>query len=156
MKTIFKKSLRFTVITTLCLVVTMFFVAVSCDKQETPRYIDPTLLVGEWDCIKFAYTADGKTILDINTLSKGRIIISNLKDKWAFVHTNEIFYNHSLSGNLIQLTMNGSTFVMPPQEEINICEALENAYSFAIKDNELMIYFTGDDNKNLLILKNNK
>jgi uncharacterized protein YcfL len=153
MKTTLKKSLRFTVITTLCLVVAMFFVAVSCEKQETPRYNDQTLLVGEWDCIKFAYTADGKTILDINTLSKGRLVIPNMEDKWVFVHTNEIFYDHSLSGNSIKLTMNGSTFINPPQEEIDICEALKNAYSFAIKDHELMIYFTGDDNKNLLILK---
>jgi hypothetical protein len=116
--------------------------------------IDPTLLVGEWDCIKFAYISDDNTVSDVTVLSKGHIIIPNMIDRWTFVHTNEIFYNHSFSeGNLIKFTMSGSTFVIPPQEEEDICEALENAYSFAIIDNELIIYFTEIENKNLLILK---
>jgi hypothetical protein len=116
--------------------------------------VDPAPLVGEWDCIKFAYIAEDKTISNVVLLLKGHIVVPNMEDKWTFVHTNEIFYNHSLSeGNLIKLTMSGSTFIMPPQEEIDICEALENAYSFSIKVNELMIYFIGVENKNLLILK---
>ena len=144
-------------ISTLCLVVITLFAAVGCDKSEIPSDggdIDPALLIGEWDCIKFAYIAEDEMISDVAVLSKGHIVIPNLENKWKFVHMNEIFYNHSLSeGNLIKLTMSGSTFIMPPQEEIDICEALENAYSFDIKNNELMFYFTGIENKNLLILK---
>jgi hypothetical protein len=37
-----------------------------------------------------------------------------------------------------------------PEEE-DIANALENAYSFTIKDRELMIYFTGTEDVNLLI-----
>ena len=116
--------------------------------------IDPTLLIGKWDCVKFSYIAEDKTVSDVAVLSKGCLVIPNMEDKWTFFHTNEVYYNHSLSeGNLIKLTQSGSTYVMPPQEEIDICEALDNVYRFSLKDNELMFYFTGDDNKNLLILK---
>ena len=156
MKVILKKPQWSTMITTLYLVIVTLFVATGCDKSENPPAsgdIDSTLFIGEWDCIKFAYIADDKTISDVAVLSKGYFIIPNMEDKWTFVHTNEIFYEHSISGNLIKLTMRGSTFILPPQEEIDICEALKNAYSFAIKDNELMIYFTGIENKNLLIFK---
>ena len=115
--------------------------------------IDPALLIGKWDCIKFAYIAEDKTISDVTVLLKGHIVIPNMEDRWIFVYMNEIFYDHSLSGNLITLTASGSSFAMPPQEETDICEALANAYRFTIKDNELMVYFTGDENKNLLIFK---
>ena len=152
----FKKTRKFTVIKTLCFVVVTLFLAIGCDKSEIlPENgdIDPALLVGKWDCIKFAYTANGKTFSDVSTLSKGRMEILNLENKWRFVHTNEMFYLYSISGNSIKLTMNGSTFIYPPQEETTICEALKNVYSFGIKGNELFFYFKGSETKNLLILK---
>jgi hypothetical protein len=34
-----------------------------------------------------------------------------------------------------------------------VLNALKNAYSFVIRGDELMVYFTGEKNKNLLILK---
>ena len=153
MKTKLKKTRWFTVISTLCLVFATLFFAFGCDKSEN---IDPALLIGKWDCIKFAYTANDKTISDVATLSNGRMEIPNLKDEWRFVHRNEMFYLHSISGNLIKLTMSGSTLVYPPQEETDICEALENVYSFDIKGNELLLYFKGSETKNTLILKSNR
>ena len=39
-------------------------------------------------------------------------------------------------------------------EELEIYSALEKAYSFVIKNDDLFIYFTGNKNTNLLILKN--
>jgi len=38
---------------------------------------DPELLVGEWDAIAFAYTADGKRISDRTAISKGWLKIPN-------------------------------------------------------------------------------
>jgi hypothetical protein len=40
-------------------------------------------------------------------------------------------------------------------EELKVYNALENAYSFIIKNDELFIYFTANTNKNLLILEKN-
>ena len=39
--------------------------------------IDPELLIGEWDCVKFAYTADGKKISNVVAISQGRLTIPN-------------------------------------------------------------------------------
>jgi len=151
-----KKTRKFKLIKTLFPVVVTLFLAIGCDKSEIlPENgdIDPALLIGKWDCIKFAYTADGKTFSDVSALSKGRMEILNLEDKWRFVHTNEMFYLHSISGNLIKLTMSGSTLIYQPQEEKDICEALENVNIFSINGNELFFYFMGSETKNVLILK---
>lgn len=129
---------------------------VACERHEplaNGENIDPMLLIGEWDCVKFAYIDEDSSVSDVVILSKGHFVIPSMTEKWTFVHTNEIFYDHLLSGNSIKLTMNGSTFVMPPSEEMAICEALENAYSIHIQDDELMIYFTDINSKNLLVLK---
>ena len=42
---------------------------------------------------------------------------------------------------------------MSPPEEKDIVSALVKAHTFVVKDDELIIYFTGMDGKNLLILK---
>jgi hypothetical protein len=38
-------------------------------------------------------------------------------------------------------------------EILDVEFALKNTYGFIIKDDELIIYFTGEENKNLLIIK---
>ena len=123
--------------------------------------IDPALLIGEWNCEKFAYTADGNTISDVVTISKGSLTIPyaptpiehNAEDRWNLKHSNGNWFICSLTKNLIKLELRGSTFMLSPPEEEEIVNALMNAYSFAIKGNKLIIYFTGVKNKNLLILE---
>ena len=127
--------------------------------------IESALLIGEWDCIKFAYTVDGNTILDVTTISNAILLIPvaptpiehEMEDRWHLSCVNSNYFICSLSGNLVelQLLLKGSTYINVPDshEENQILEALAKAYSFVIKDNELMIYFTGVENKNLLILK---
>jgi hypothetical protein len=123
--------------------------------------IEPTRLIGVWDCVKFAHTKDGNIISDIAVISKGELTIpvaptpieENVDDRWHLKHSNDNFYICSLSNNLINLTLKGSTFMMSPPEEEELLLALANAYSFVIKGNELIIYFTGAENKNLLILE---
>ena len=124
---------------------------------------DTALLIGKWDVVKFAYTANGNEISDITAISKAMLTIpfavtpveNNLEDRWRLYCVNSIWFVSSLSGNLIELAMRGSTFVNVPDdhEENYIVLALINAYSFVIIDDELIIYFTGIEGKNLLILK---
>ena len=166
---ILKKPRWFAVITTLCFVVFTLFVAIGCNKQEISKEIppvnkeiDPALLIGEWDCVKFAYTEDGKTISDVAAISRGHLEIpfaptpveNNPEDRWSFHHTyNTSYFICSISGNLIELKLDGYSFAAFLPEELAIIFALENAYSFAVKDDELMIYFAKGDHWNLLILK---
>ena len=123
--------------------------------------VDYELLVGEWDLINFAYTKDGKKISDASIISKGCFTIpyvptpidSKVDERCRLDHTNSIWFICSIYGNLIKFDPQGSTYILAPQEENEIVEALSNVYSFVIKGNELIVYFTGVKNKNLLILK---
>jgi len=123
--------------------------------------IKPSLLIGEWDFIEFAYTSDGSKMSNVSDIYKGSLTIpfaptpieQNLESRWRLDHTNSTWFICSLNGNLIKLKLNGSTLVGTPPEEDEIVTALMNVYSFIIKGNELILYFTGDEDKNLLILK---
>jgi len=123
--------------------------------------IKPAFLIGEWDCIEFAYTSDGSQISNVSDISKGSLTIpyaptpigQNLEDRWKLEHTNSHWFICSLDGKLIKLKLKGSTYVNGPLEEVDLQEALMNVYSFVIKGNELIFYFTGNEDKNLLILK---
>ena len=130
---------------------------------------DPALLIGEWDIVKFAHTTDGKKIVDVTVISRGWLHVLSIADKdsieckhsvedmqWNIFHTNWSRFICSLSGNSITFSLCGSTFAMPTPEEITILEALENSYSFVVRDDELILYFTGIENTNLLIFKKRK
>ena len=124
---------------------------------------DPELLIGEWDCVRFAYTEDGNTISDVAAISKGWLTIpvaatpkeNDLTNQWRLdYHTNSIGFICLLKGNLIELVQNENGFTLRSSpEEIDIVFALTNAYSYVIKGDEIIIYFTGAGNKNLLILR---
>ena len=133
--------------------------------------INPELLIGEWDVVKFAYTADGKEISNVATVSGAWLKIPvefNLgEEAWLLHCLNSAFYACSISGNLIEFEPLGSTYIYVPTPhlEFDMEFALDNAYSFVIKGNELIIYFKKIDdkdslskctvikNKNLLIFK---
>lgn len=67
---------------------------------------------------------------------------------------NEYYCNYSISAGLIDISLiYQPTYAGVFPEEEDIANALANAYSFTVKDNELIIYFTGTEKKNLLILK---
>ena len=175
---------------------------------------DPELLIGEWNIVEFAYTTDGKKILDVTNIpidpdydlewiasqngisideaidilkpkleipnppntppedewiySNGVNQVENADVLWRLHACNSSTWICSLYGNLIRLKANGSTMkYCPNSAESDIMFALSNAYSFFIKSNELIIYFTGNEkldtiqkkefkiikNHNLLILK---
>jgi len=119
---------------------------------------DPVLLIGEWDFAKYAYTEDGNVVSEVSTISGGYLKIVatkliNITDQWLFENANENFYDFSLSGNLVKLRFRRGTYAMPPPEEVDIMTALKSAYSFVIIGDELLIYYTGKEDKNLLVLK---
>jgi len=124
--------------------------------------LNPELLVGTWKPVKFAYTADGKQISDITALKSTNFIFAiptlptsvkhNEDDKWSLACINTFGYTYSLNGNLIELKLNGSTYiyVIPPHEEHDVTIAISNARSLVVKGNELIIYFTKVKDKKLL------
>jgi len=155
----------------------------SCKSEvDPPISHDPALLIGKWDCIKFAYTEDGKNISDVAYSLKGRLLIQPPPDHCSMCDhdlgdlrvslggcVNSIEYNCSLSDNLINFRccLTTNVLVTTPHEEYDLKFALHCAYSFDIKGNELFIYFKGDDeslkdyfivkeDKNILILKKSK
>ena len=124
--------------------------------------IDPELLIGEWDAIKFAYTADGEKILDVVSISSNSTLImdntTSLNDEllgpFLFKYCG---YFYSRSNNLMsyldEKTACFAINISYSDVEIKIINALKNAYSYVIKDKELIIYFKGVENENLLIFK---
>ncbi len=143
--------------------------------------IDPGLLIGEWDLIAFAYTGDGNKISDVAAISKvaawvdvngsglplNRLTISDdnpmdygnvessdrLSGPWVFW---PYYLYYSISENLISYSKEDYPYYIMDtftDEGYDVLNALRNTYSFFIKNDELIIYFIGAKNKNLLILK---
>ena len=138
------------------------------------RKTDPELLIGEWDCEMFAYTVDGNKISNVKNISnltqlsswyKIRIVdgdptlyfIDAPPSLFGPVAFGASSHFYSISGNLISFSRKlGYSFGinLPVSDEVlDVRFALGNTYSFAINGNELIIHFTGVENKNLLILK---
>ena len=178
--------------------------------------IDYELLIGEWELLKFAYTADGNLFSDMvdipispdfdikwiasqNGISideaiymlKPKLQIPNPpitppEDEWYFWDDlNEYWVENSvvlwrlyvcnastwicsLSDNIVNLKLYSTTKMgCSNSAESDIMFALSNACSFVIRDNELLIFFSGIEkldniqkkeftilkNHNLLILK---
>ena len=133
--------------------------------------VDRALLVGEWDCVKFAHTADGNTIADVAAVSKGQVVITERFETpmehnpdfivrniyLSLVHTNTRQYVMGIecdgcSTSIFSTGIAGNVS-SPPTEEIEIDHAFCHSHSFVIRGDELIIHFRGGKNKNLLILK---
>jgi len=127
--------------------------------------INPELLIGEWECNKFAYTAEGINISRETDISD---CVVNIRDTYLVTDEKFIEYDiavyfknyllpYSIIDNRIKYILEKSACypILEPytNDELEVENALQNTYSFIIKGNELMIYFTGVKNKNLLILK---
>lgn len=168
------------VVILLCSILLFVFFACQANLEDNPSRdkeiafnlsdygeCDPDLLIGEWDIMKFAYTSDGKKITDIEVISLYSATLtipfaptskeSQEDDYWKLKLSNTFYYSCSLSGNLLKLDdRNDGRAVfglLPPAIEYEIQNALEKAYSYVIKDKELIIHFEGEKDKNLLILR---
>lgn len=153
---------------------------------DTNGSIDPELLIGEWEIVKFAYTADGKEFSNVaaiaDVLLKGFIPYSNsvitiLNEDLNKYLTNEYltdeylteppslsccliffpkFFLYSISDNLISYYTDFHSMKIGniySDDGLNVYKALQNTHSFVIRGSELIIYFTGEKNKNLLFLR---
>jgi len=136
---------------------------------------DRELLIGDWDLVSFAYTKDGKKMSNVTAVSGGRLSVPfaptpadhHPSERWRLGCINSIWFICSISGNNIELELRGTTFagVPTPHLEHDITFAFANANSFAIKNDELIIFFkmvkdkdllsfcTVIENKNLIIFK---
>jgi len=125
--------------------------------------VNSASLFRSWDFVTYAYTEDGITISDIPTEPKGHLQISRAsldsspKSGWTFMYGRSIYFETSLSGNLLSVELViPSTPISDPDEKKmmeNMMNALRNAYSYVIKDKELIIYFKNAADKNILIFK---
>ena len=141
---------------------------------------DPELLIGEWDCVRFAYTADGRNISDVVEISKGRLTIPNepfiknrfnIENDWERIRKSQWsldclnwygFFCLSLGKNIIEFVQNGYTFAGTPTPHVehDLTYAIRTARSYVIRGNELLFYFQKIDDGNLVsnfeVIKKNK
>ena len=121
---------------------------------------DPELLIGTWKLIKFAYTPDGHSILNISSIVYGNStehptleIPEDFSNEWKFCYHNYFRTNCKINGTLINfLNFRSITMVYAPVER-EVVAAFMNAYSYVIVGDELIIYFKNNEYKNLLVLK---
>jgi hypothetical protein len=131
---------------------------------------DPNHLIGKWIFKKFAYTADGNEIsdlIDIYPLDfidmpdnvKARLhywtlSIPDLNRPWTARHVNQWRVEFLINGNLIQLGAYTITYaLLNGSREDRLLSYMSSAYSFVIKDDELLFFITGVEDTNLIIFK---
>jgi len=127
---------------------------------------DPELISGEWRLVKFAHTTNGNIATCLRTYDilggahYGVLQALDLTTEtgipiWLFGYISSFRVEYSISyPNLIELSLFQTSFDWPnSQQQDTVVFALNNAYSFILRNDELIIHFTGKENKNLLIFK---
>lgn len=123
-----------------------------CENLVEQGSASLTDLKGEWEFKHFACTPNGDKIKNKDEIQKGYISITDTGSIWLY-HTNTINYEYTLNNsNNITVVLKGSTYINPPQEEIDVSKAFNNAVCFVVKENNLLIHYTEIDKKNVLIL----
>jgi len=123
-----------------------------CDNLLEQGIATSISLKGEWEFKHFAYTANGNKIKNKDEIHKGYINVTDTGTIWLY-HTNTMNYEVTLNNsNGITVTLKGSTYINPPQEETEISNAFGNSQCYVIKGNELLIHYSEKDKKNILIL----
>ena len=114
---------------------------------------DWELLIGNWRWKTFAYTKDGDTISELDSIFVNMSLeIEGYYSSWYLKYTNKWIVHALISNHFINLRCS-NPYATPLNDERNLIACFEKAYSFVIKDNELIIYFTDNDHVNLIILK---
>ncbi len=120
---------------------------------------DKSQLLGKWDFAAFAYTADGIDIKNERPITScgfwtgaGSMIITD-SGRVDCYYNNMFHFNYSLyNSNKITLTQAGSTKVNYMCQEVEINYALSNADCFVVKNQQLIIHYKEQNNRNILIL----
>ena len=127
---------------------------------------DYALLSGEWEPVRFAYTADGEKITHAVIIHNDLMLYINdlglfFDDEFIYLHGPWEYANRYLFyanyGDEIRFSRFSEAEyeidIHITGEGYSVLNALTNLYSFVVRDNELILYFTGVENRNLLILK---
>ena len=155
---------------------------ISSNLSENGK-IDPKLIIGEWEIKSFAYTKDGRKISNKKSVSNfivgmplinsitieapvkenlmslceydTRFCMSEFSSILSFQFSYETYF-YGLYENLMSLRGGINPFAIMrtfTDDGYDVRNALQNAYCFVIKGDELLIQLTGVENRNLLILK---
>jgi hypothetical protein len=128
--------------------------------------IDIEDIMGTWEVFEFAHTANGNKISSVHDLPPFLVTFTEtppfyLEDE---VLKSDFFMGFKVCNYALSQASNGTRFMIDmhhcdltlfvgwTDDCIEIDKSLSNAYSFAIKDEQLFIHFKGSKNKNLLIL----
>ncbi|NLL29009.1 MAG: hypothetical protein GX259_09455 [Bacteroidales bacterium] len=126
--------------------------ATICENLLEQGNADSTSIKGEWEFKYFAKTINGSKIKNKDEIQKGYI---NVTDTGTILlrHTNSVEFKYKLNNsNDITMVLTSTTYVNPPPEEKNICNALNNAICFVVKGNQLLIHYKEIDKRNVLVL----
>jgi len=125
---------------------------IACNLSKNGEF-DPELVIGEWVPIKFAYTDDGILISDIADISaNNKVIIEKSKGNemlWS-IKINDCRYDISLADNLFKsVSIHYPSFLVWEEpsftdDEQKMLQFFKCAYSFVVKNNELIIHFAGE------------
>jgi len=125
---------------------------IACNLSKNGKY-DPEFLIGEWVPIKFAHTDDGILFSDIADISaNNKVIIEKSKGNemlWS-MKIKDWRYDISLASNLFKsVSVHSPSFLVwvePPltDDEQKMLQFFKCAYSFVVKNNELIIHFAGE------------
>lgn len=130
--------------------------ATICENLFEQGIADTISLKGDWKFKNFAKTINGDKISNKETISSDYWIgFENNNIKGGIC--NDLWGNFSVSdNNQISISINSITFKLCDNEtnemESKLLEALNNSECFVIRNNELLIHYTGDKNKNILLL----
>ena len=127
---------------------------------------DLELLTGEWQCIEFAFTEDGNTIVNRAAIDVGKLKFNGKITFFKFDYADACFcypyyLNYSISDNLINFSEYEFDVVPTSRfnifgkhdEDLEMIDVLMKTYSFVIRDDELIVHFVGVEDKNLIIFK---
>ncbi len=144
-----------------------------CKKDEPIKIVcnyllqkgsaDKSQLLGKWDFAAFAYTVDGidiKNELPITSCGfwdgTGSMIVTDTG--WINCrYNNQFHFNYLLFGsNNIALKTGATTYKNVICQEVEIQEALKTAECFVVKNQQLIIHYKEQNNRNILILNKNE
>lgn len=153
-----------TTITSFLLLISLSIFNTACNKDTTTvcenlleqGIVDSISLKGNWEFKNFAKTINGNKISQKESISNDYWIgFENNNIKGGIC--NDLWGNFSVSDiNQISIAINSITLRLCDNDtndmESELLEALNNSECFVIRNNELLIHYTGDKNKNILLL----
>jgi hypothetical protein len=123
-----------------------------CKNLLSEGITNSNSLIGEWKFNNFACTPNGKKINNKNNIDIGYISVTDTGHIWLY-HTNSFCYEYvTVNSNELTVILKEATKINSPKEEEEIAFAFKDIKCYSIKDNKLLLHYSNNDNKNILIL----